>query len=224
MKARTPENPPDGTTARAQPGGTGRPARRLPLLLVLAGVAIIFVLLRPTPDAPQGSPSTALSAEVPRARLELRSDRLYQIGATNPFNGWMVESYPDGARRSRSAVTNGLLHGLSEGWHTNGQLQIVEHFTNGVSHGLRAKWHSDGTRASETTIVNGKIHGTFRRWHENGALSEEMEMKSGQAEGMARAYFASGFVKSRITLRDGKVVEQKFWKDGEHREKPNQTL
>jgi antitoxin component YwqK of YwqJK toxin-antitoxin module len=46
-------------------------------------------------------------------------------------------------------------------------------------------------------------------------VSEEVELKDGQAEGLSRAYFPSGSLKSQVTLRNGKVVDQQFYKDGE---------
>ncbi len=185
--------------------------------------ALVWFANQPTrsPKLPKASAEVVV---VPRAQLELRSARLYQIAATNTFNGWMVERYPEGALRSRSAVTNGLLHGISQGWHTNGQLQVVEHFKEGVSHGVRAKWYADGTKFSEARIVEGQLNGPFRRWHENGSLAEDVEMRNGQADGLARAYFASGFVKSQSTLRNGKVIEHKFWNDGEFQEASHQTF
>jgi len=192
----------------------------IPVVLVGAMVWLVNSTLL----APKRPTSSAPVLEVSRAQLELRSARLYEIGATNTFNGWMLESYPDDTLRSRSAVTNGLLHGISEGSHTNGQLQVVEYFKEGVSHGIRTKWYADGTKFSEAMIAEGQLNGSFRRWHENGSLAEDLVMRNGQADGLARAYFASGFMKSRSTLRDGKVTEQKFWNDGEFQEAPHQTF
>ena len=40
--------------------------------------------------------------------------------ADHAVHGNMVEYYAPGRLQSRSVVSNGLLHGLSEGWHTNG--------------------------------------------------------------------------------------------------------
>jgi hypothetical protein len=40
-------------------------------------------------------------------------------------------------------------------------------------------------------------------------------MKAGQPVGLARSCFASGFVKAEARLRDGQVLTQRFWKDGE---------
>ena len=120
--------------------------------------------------------------------------------------------------KSRSAVSNGLLHGLSQGWYTNGQQQVEEHFVAGTSHGLRTKWHPNGQKLSEVNILSGKLEGKFRSWHDNGAPAEEVELTHGQPDGLSKAWFPSGFLKSQVTLRNGKVVEKQFYKDGEYRE------
>jgi len=164
-------------------------------------------------------PASEEPREVPRSELILRDGRLCRVGESNSFSGLMIERYSDGALRSRSMIYEGLLHGLSEGWFTNGQLQVTEHFKHGFSHGLRTKWYSSGRRLSEANIVEGKFNGLYRKWHENGVPAERVEFASGQPVGVSLAYFPSGFLKSRARLEAAKVVEQNFWKDGESDEK-----
>ena len=184
------------------------------LLPVAIVGALLFLVIKPTAPIPVAVPVSAI-VEVPRIELELRSARLYRIGATNPFHGWLVEFHRSGSRLSRSAVTNGQLHGLSQGWHTNGQLQVNEQFVEGVSQGRRTKWSAGGAKLSEASIVDGQLHGTYRRWHENGTLAEQIEFRAGQPEGVSLAYFESGFLKARAASRDGQVIKQEQWKDGQ---------
>src|SRR5262245_45827548 len=160
------------------PGGSLKRRVLFAVMLVSVLGGVVFLATR------HHSASTAPPAEVHRKDLELRAGRWYMAGQTNGFTGHLIEPYDNGAMKSRSAVSNGLLHGLSEGWHTNGQQQIVEHFVAGTSHGLRTKWYATGVKMSEVPIINGQLQGTFRRWHENGALAEQMEMRQGQAEGL----------------------------------------
>jgi hypothetical protein len=90
---------------------------------------------------------------------------LLHKGTTNPVSGEVVERYRDGTLKSATYFATGLLHGVSEGYHTNGQIQVREYFTNGVSHGTRIKWYDSGATQSVSEIVAGEHHGTFRRWH-----------------------------------------------------------
>lgn len=148
----------------------------------------------------------------------MRGGRWYAPEQTNAFTGLLLDTYDDGAAKSRSTVSNGWLHGLSQGWHTNGQHQVEEHFVAGTSHGLRTKWHPNGQKLSEVTIGSGNLQGTFRSWHENGGRAEEVELKDNQPDGLSRSWFPSGFLKSQVMLRNAKVIDQKFWKDGEYKE------
>lgn len=181
-------------------------------LLVLGG-GVALLIHRQSPRAQQIA--VTAPAELSRTNLLLEAGRLRQLGSATPFSGTMVEHYPDGVLRSRSAVVDGLLHGVSEGWYTNAQLQVAEHFQRGVSHGLRTKWYPDGAKQSEAQIADGKLNGTFRRWHENGALSEQAEFVAGQPEGISLAYFQSGSLKARVIMKAGQSIEQQFWKDGQ---------
>jgi antitoxin component YwqK of YwqJK toxin-antitoxin module len=155
---------------------------------------------------------------VARTNLVFSDGRWYLPGGTNAFTGVMVEFHPDGMLCSRTAVSNGLLEGLSEGWYTNGQPQIRECYKASVADGLRQKWYSNGQLKSEATILQGKLEGTFRSWHENGQVAEIIELKAGQPDGEAWAFYSSGFARSRTALRAGQVLARESWEDGERRQ------
>ena len=175
--------------------------------VVCLGVALLWMAWH----RPQTGPAT----EALRGQLTLRDGRLYAAGEGDPFTGSMIERRPDGTLQARSSLSNGLLEGLSEGWHTNGQRQVLESFHAGVSDGLRTKWHPNGQKLSEATIKSGKIEGLFRRWDETGALSEEITMRDGKPDGRSRAFYPSGSLKAEARMQQGNLIEQHFWKDGE---------
>ena len=191
----------------------GRVSRRV-VLALLAGVAATAWWLgwAGRHHAPRGA-----LPEVARTNLVQQAQQWYQPGQTNPFTGWMVDFYQGGSPQSRSFLSNGLLNGLSEGWYTNGQLEVAEQFKDGVSHGLRTKWHPNGAKMTEGMIVNGKHEGVFHRWHDTGTLAEEIEMHDGQPDGPSYDYYPSGFLKTQARLRQGEVVERLSWADGERK-------
>lgn len=159
---------------------------------------------------------TSPPVEVLRSELCSRDGRLYRVGQeTVPFTGAMIERYESGSLKSRSIMSDGLLHGVSEGWQANGQLQVREHFKQGKSHGLRTRWHENGAKMSEVMVVEGQLQGTFRRWFDDGKLAEQMDLKEGKPDGWARSFYPSGFLKAQARLKDGELAEQKFWNDGE---------
>ena len=193
--------------------------RTLVAVVILAAVTglVVFLFSRPAPKTPRVE-TPAPPAELSRTNLVLVEGRLRQTGDTNSFSGFLVEHYADGALRSRSVISNGVLNGLSQGWFTNAQLQISEQFKDAVSHGLRTKWYPGGAKQSEASIVDGKLNGTFRKWHENGMLSEQVEFVDDQPKGASLSWFPSGYLKARVVMKDGKPVEQEFWKDGEKKD------
>lgn len=104
--------------------------------------------------------------------------------------------YSGGELKSRTEVVEGHADGLSQGWYTNGQLQVSEYFTNGISHGLRTKWYISGEKKTEAEIVSGRIHGRFRRWYQNGMLAEDAGYRNGIPHGISHAWHADGNRKS----------------------------
>ncbi len=198
----------DAPSALAGPHAT---ALRLALFGLL-GAVLVWVAGRKVSSVvePRG-------VSVSRGFLTLRDGKLFRQSAAVPFTGFMQEHYESGTRKSRSEVKNGLLDGVSEGWHTNGVRQVLEHFDRGLSHGARIKWHENGRRLSEVTIVRGVLHGTFRRWDEGGVLLETVELRSGKPDGKSVGYYPSGFVRVEAMMKEGQIVEKKEFPDGERK-------
>lgn len=186
-----------------------KPGRASAGLRVLGGLGLFALFIGLAWWAFRPAPPPRI-VEARRDTLTLRDGLLYRPGEAQPFTGSMTEYYPDGALQSRSAVSNGLLHGVSEGWHPNGQRQVLEHFVAGVAHGSRTKWRPDGQKLSEAEVVEGRLEGMFRRWHENGALAEEIPMKAGEPDGVARAFHPDGSLKAEARLQAGQVLAQRF--------------
>ena len=191
-----------------------RPASFVPVLAILAVVVGCFALFQPVP--PPSIPPTELNLNF----VVRTNGVMYRLGADRPFTGLVIERYRERSLKSRTAVGHGRLNGLSEGWHTNGVLQIREYFVQGVSHGVRTKWHLNGKKLSEVNILNGKLEGTFLKWHDNEKLEQEIQLVGGVAQGWSRSWFSSGSLKARVKLEQGKVIEQTFFKDNEKSESP----
>jgi antitoxin component YwqK of YwqJK toxin-antitoxin module len=174
-------------------------------MVLIAAAAVVFF---------QGTPrqSVSPSREVLRNELQFVDGRLTERGV--PFTGVVLEYYADGQLKSRSWVSNGLFEGLSEGWYTNGVLQVTEHFHLGLSHGLRTKYFENGSRLSVARIVEARIQGLYERWHQNGVLAEKVFLTNGVANGESLAFHPDGSLKARVRLDSGKVIKQEFWEPG----------
>ena len=188
--------------SRSRPGSFNRPAVVVGILF-LALLALVVGLRRSqTPGLSEAGVET-----VGRDRLVLREGRWMKTDETNAFTGLIVEFYPDGTLQSRSAVSNGVLHGVSEGWWTNAVLAVREMFREGRSHGLRTKWDETGNRIAETDIRAGEIEGLHREWHTNGKPSLEVTMARGKAHGLARKWSLEGQLAGQWVLSNGAVVQ-----------------
>jgi len=191
----------------ATPRAVGPGSRSKSGALALAGGVIAALMIVIGLRLGQGSRRVSEPLEqVGRERLVLREGRWMKTDKTNLFTGLMVDFYPDGTLQSRSAVSNGLLHGVSEGWWTNAVLAVRETFREGRSHGVRTKWDIEARRISETDIREGRIDGFHREWHGNGQLAVEAAMASGLPSGRSRRWSLDGALVGQWSLSNGVVV------------------
>jgi len=186
----------------------------LPLALSLGMLLALWVTWHHSRPLRPSAPSFV---ELNRTNLMRLQNHWCVLGQTNPFTGVMLEFYPGGARMSRSVISNGLLNGLSEGWFTNGQIQIQETYHDNLSDGLRTKWYPNGKKLSESAIVQGKLEGIFRHWHIDGSLAEEIPMHAGRQEGVGHAYYPSGYLAEEVEVRAGQVIHKATFKPGERK-------
>ena len=188
--------------SRSRPGSFNRPVVVVGILFLVLVSLVVGLRRWQTPGLVESGVET-----VGRDRLVLREGRWMKTDETNAFTGMMVEFYPDGTMQSRSAVSNGLLHGLSEGWWTNAVLAVREMFREGRSHGLRTKWDIEGRRIAEADIRDGRIDGFHREWHTNGQLVVEVTMAAGQPQGVSRKWNPEGALVGQWSLSNGVVVK-----------------
>ena len=146
-----------------------------------------------------------------RTELKLRDGVLYASGESRPFQGELVEYYPDKARKLTIEIKDGRLHGRSLGWYPNGQMEVEERFLAGISHGTRTRWHENGNVRSVAQIEQGKVIGSFTEWHDNGQKAAEMALRDGKPDGVVEAWHPSGRPKSRSEFQNGELVKREFF-------------
>ena len=188
--------------------------RRLGAWLRLIAVAAVVLTFAWKRFHKSGS-TTGDQPERTAKELVRQEDRLCDKEGGKPFTGWLVERYPDAVLKSRSWLSNGVLQGLSEGWHTNGIIQVREQFVSGVSEGPVTRWREDGTKLSEGTSHDGKLDGPFRRWHPTGQLAEEVTFHAGVPDGLSHAWHPDGSLKADVRHENGAIKDRHFWKPGE---------
>ena len=148
-------------------------------------------------------------------QLIQREGKLYNKADKQPFTGWLVERTGDASLKSKSWLSNGILNGISEGWYTNGVMQVREHFVGGLANGPVTRWNEDGSKRSEGTAREGKLEGSFRRWHPSGQLAEEVTFHAGTPDGVSHAWHPDGSLKAEVRHEHGTIVDRHYWKPGE---------
>lgn len=83
----------------------------------------------------------------------------------------------EGRLTSKYSLTQGnRKHGLHVTW-SEGQMRTAEGYKDGVRHGPSRQWASNGTLIAESFFKEGKLHGPIRTWTEKGTLTS-MELRS----------------------------------------------
>ena len=158
---------------------------------------------------------------VSRDLLEQREGRFFRRGTSNLFTGWITDHFENGEVRLRSAVVDGRLHGISEGWTTNGVRNLREEFFDGQPHGPRVTWHDSGQKRSEGQLASGVQEGLYRLWNEDGTLSAEAFFAGGKPHGTSLLWYPSGFLKSEVVMERGTFRSRQDFQDGE---RPGPTI
>lgn len=192
---------------------------RTPLLLASLGLALAVGLADAAMNAMAAAEAMAPGPiSVARFRLENNAGKHFRRGSSSAFTGWLTDHATNGTVRLRTAVVDGRLHGVSEGWAANGTLELREFFHRGLPHGPRITWHANGQKRSEGRMIFGQQQGGYRQWAESGALAAEAGFKDGKPHGLSRAWHPSGCLKAEAMMSHGEVVTRHFYPDGERRE------
>ena len=134
----------------------------------------------PVPDPVAAEPSIRRPKRerfIEEHRLELKDQRWYVIGESEPYTGQTKRWTLEGWKQAEGAYRNGLQHGRWKTWWDNGNLRSAIEFENGKPSGSAIHWHTNGQRKTEGTFKNGKFTATAK-WGEAGeALPLEPDTK-----------------------------------------------
>lgn len=201
------------------PANSRAPTPRISLLLAALGLALAVPLVYPHLKAKKVAEADRVEPpSVARSGLQNRDGIFYRGDSSTAFTGWLTDHAPDGSVRLRTAVVDGRLHGVSEGWTTNRTLELREYFQHGLPHGPRITWHPNGQKRSAGQMALGRQQGSYHQWTDAGALAAEAEFKDGKPHGISRAWHPSGCLKAEALMNNGEVVTRHFYPDGAQRE------
>ena len=139
--------------------------------------------------------------EVPTDKLVERQGITYQVNSEKPFTGTSVEHYLDTIIKDqfeervllkRTTYKDGVIDGLYESFHPNGQTGVRENYKLGLEHGLHEMFYKNGQLQETGNFKDGEIDGLHEWFNENGQLSITKNYKNGKEEGLYEEYYENG--------------------------------
>ena len=116
--------------------------------------------------------------QLDRSQVVVRNGLTYEIGATQPFTGYVVgkdrKGYNQAQRSYKKHYIEGVLNGKSEYWYMNGKIEGIENYKNGAIHGVVSRYYDNGQIRSRVHFVNGLRGGSGGEmfWNRSGKLQK----------------------------------------------------
>ena len=177
-KSASEDQPTSFDTAKSS-ANTARPARARP----------------PLADPPSDEPSDTLKSRsandieqllneaVVDDSLQKRNGLYYYLNDSNPYSGWVKDTYDSGQVANLQLYIEGLKSGPGVGWHPNGQTSFEGTYRDGERDRFWTLWHPNGQVAGEVAYKDGKKDGLWTLWHENGEKYREKTYREGEEVG-----------------------------------------
>ena len=178
------------------------------VLLLTGGIWFLYLNSQ---KGEQREPDNEPVEEIARHELELTDQGLVYKTSKHPFTGKALEYHQDGTKSVSMSVVSGKVHGVTEAWHENGQLESREFFKSGLSEGIRTRWYETGQKRSHARTVAGKLDGEYTKWYPSGKIAQQATMIDGEAHGESKSWYEDGTLKSSVTLNHGKVVQARYY-------------
>jgi antitoxin component YwqK of YwqJK toxin-antitoxin module len=138
------------------------------VLLTLSGAA--------TAEAP---PAESSAIAVPLSQLHKEGDIHLLNGA--PFTGIVVDTYPDGARRARFQLVDGMADGAWAEWYPDGAIRFYSEWRAGKGEGPFIYFHQSGEISERATARADVWDGVAEGWHPDGSKAFERLYQAGIA-------------------------------------------
>ena len=108
-------------------------------------------------------------------------------------HGKFVGYHPDGSIFEESTYINGQVHGIrSLFFEGNKKIQTSETYVNGVMDGLFEEYHINGQVSFTGLFVNDAMDGVWKKYNEVGQLIEEVTFKDSEENGPFKEYHTNG--------------------------------
>ena len=154
------------------------------------------------------NPFDKVVAEI--ANREPKSGQSVFRGSAKSFEEW--NKY-DAENRLTDATTGEVVSGQVKLYGDDGKLQSEDNYQDGLVHGFSNSYHSNGVQATKTVFSNGDKTGTETWWGDNGLKSYEANFVNGKLNGLETIWSEDGSISSQLRYNDGKLVESVYTKE-----------
>ena len=154
------------------------------------------------------NPFDKVVAEV--ANREPESGQPVFRGSAKSFEEW--NKY-DAENRLIDGTTGEVVSGQVKLYGDDGKLQSESNYQDGLVHGFSNSYHSNGVQATKTVFSNGDKAGTETWWGDNGLKSYEANFVNGKMNGLETLWSEDGSISSQLRYNDGKLVETVYTKE-----------
>lgn len=126
------------------------------------------------------------------------------------FTGVIHYKEADGRLISEQNYQEGVLHGPSIGYFSNGEIACRSFFVNGCRQGKSLYFYRSGYLYALKSYLEGRREGTHDYFYENGCLKSSSLYADDKLNGEFSQYFSSGVLKRKICfvngLREGREI------------------
>lgn len=133
------------------------------------------------------------------------------------LNGIFIEWYANGKIKNEFSYKSGKYAGNQRMWYENGKRKYTGDFLNGNKEGLQIEYYENDSIHFRSYYSNGKLNGDVMAYFSNGQLQYAYKYSNGiiKSDIPFILYLENG-QKDRIQIfRDGKLAEEKMYKDGQ---------
>jgi|GEM_PF-845607 len=95
------------------------------------------------------------SKEIDGEQLQMRGELAYEVNATSPYSGSVMESYDNGQIKLSAEYQNGKKHGQNTEYFDNGQIKFQGLFKEGELNGKYEEFHPNHNLKVRGEIVDG---------------------------------------------------------------------
>ncbi|WP_372937148.1 toxin-antitoxin system YwqK family antitoxin [Seonamhaeicola sp.] len=127
----------------------------------------------------------------------------------NPFNGYSVKYYANGALAEKLGFIKGKREGVGRRWSKTGVLREEFYYKYNRLDGTYKMWWDNGVLEAEINYVNGLKQGEEKEWYPNGKLAKLRQLVDDKEHGLQKAWLQNGKLYVNYEAKNGRIFGMK---------------